>query len=418
MRSGAGSRKTVWLLTAAVLLTVWSLWWLYSLRQEELLGAEHMWLGVPAFGVDFWTQTEWAARRWDMGIDPYAERDEHLFHYPPIVIRLFLWSAYLPKGVALNTWICMLAAGFGVGTWYALRIRSRLGLTPRLSLPVALVAVLYSFPAIFTMERSNFDMVSLLAVLAAFAVYDPKRWYLQVLAGAFLAIAPWVKLYPGVIGLSLIALRWWRVLGGFVVGGILIGASMPEETLSAAENVRILIDGTKHDTTSKWNSYYPWSHSLSAAWTKLLIYVSIVTGGPTASPIPGALPAALTLAPLLGWVHWRIYRCRNPDAVAYPLLLWTIGLGSYLPQMANDYSLCFFPMLLVAVWSWRDPKWIQLALASTLVWFQPFALPIPAYALLFLKVLLLVVLGVLVVRRATEHEGAEEHSAETAPQPA
>ncbi len=105
---------------------------------------------------------------------------------------------------------------------------------------------------------------------------------------------------------------------------------------------------------------------------------------------------------LAGWVCLRVYRARGSEGVLYPLLLWLNALGSCVGAIANDYSLMFLPLAIIAVFSLRDPWFVRASLALLLVWWQPIELPIHAVPLLIIKLLALVAVGVCLVRRAEE----------------
>src|SRR5512146_2526277 len=90
-------------------LALWAAWWLHALYFLDLPFAEKTWLVFPAFGADFWSQSEYAARLFASGIDPYAS-EGHLFHYPPLVIRLFLWVNYCSENQSLRIWVGSLIA--------------------------------------------------------------------------------------------------------------------------------------------------------------------------------------------------------------------------------------------------------------------------------------------------------------------
>ncbi len=404
--NASSSRETSprWLRIAATvvglgLLGVWLLWWGVSLKRFDLVGAENTWIGVPAFGVDFWTQSEWAARMWGMGKDPYV--NDHLFHYPPLVIFLFAWVIPLQDRTALMVWIIALMVIIALGTFLAWRWRKLLGLD-RAPFVLVLGAVMFSFPVLFALERSNFDLITLVAIMLALGVKDRKPPWTAFLAGCILAVGPWVKLYPGLIGVAIVSLRWWRVLGGFAFGGVTIGLITPTETLKSFENIRVLIAQTQWGTVVDLQTYFPWSHSLSSALTKLFFLASQKYGYSALEHIPGSVASLAVLSPLLGWVCWRVYKCPRRSDFAYPLMLWVVALASFVPQMANDYSLVFLPLAAVAVWSLRDPWYVQLMIGLMLVFLQPWALPVPNALFFVFKLIGLVGVGVCLALRTRD----------------
>jgi hypothetical protein len=332
------------------------------------------------------------------GADPYEFRD-HLFHYPPIVIRLFLWTPFFRNSTALRIWVVVLAALLVLGTLAAVRTRRELGLG-RFPAFTAIALILFSFPAIFTLERSNFDLITLAVMLAALPLFRHGGPRAQFVAGCLLAVGPWVKLYPGIMGLGLVAVRRWRAAVGFIVTGIAIGLAAPAETLRSFEALRLAVERIKQ--ASKVDPLPTWSHSLSIAWQNLAQELSSTPLGQAASAISGDVAGMAVVVALAGWVCYRVYRARGAEGVLYPLLLWLNALGSCVGAIANDYSLMFLPLAVIAAVSIRDPWFVRISMALLLVWWQPIELPIPAVVLFVIKLAALAAVGVSLVRRAEE----------------
>lgn len=409
-RPGAPSWRIV-TVVGFVALALWAAWWAYSLDQLDLVGCASTWIRYPFFGADFTTQSDYAARLWAGGVDPYSFRD-HLFHYPPIVIRLFLWTPLMSNADALRVWIVVLALLLIGGTLVSVHVRRKLPIE-QFPASIALAAILFSFPAVFTMERANFDLITLAALLIAFWLLRLGKPWADVAAGCILAVGPWVKLYPGIMGLGLVALRRWKTAAGFVVAGIAIGLWAPAETLRSFEVLHIAVERIK--LVSKTDPLPPWSHSLSVAWQDL---AQLAQGTPFARPlaaVPGDLAGAAFVLVLAGWVSLQLYRLRNCDALLYPLLLWLNALGSCVGAIANDYSLMFLPLAIVAVVSLRDPLFVRVSLGLLLLWWQPIDLRLPPVVLFVIKLLALVAVGISLVRRARELSGAEALSSAPAP---
>lgn len=397
---------------AVALLVVWGVWWGISLWEGQLLFADRTWITHPAFGVDFWTQTDLAARKWHAGQDPYADH-VHLFHYPPIVIRLFSWTPLFEVMTALRIWIVVLAVTLLVGVWGAVRARRDLGLQP-VSFPAAAALTLYSFPALFALERSNFDLITLMVIVAAWALFRWKSAAGDGVGGALLAIGPWVKIYPGLLGVGLFGLRRFWAVGGFVLAGLGIGLAALQETMRSFHVLALAIRYARPVVTRA--DFFPWGHSVSIAWWKLGRALGVQV------PVPASAIALVLLSPLLLWVVFRVYRTmprqgaggrdrgslRAEAALALPVLLWVTALGSFVPQIANDYSLVFLPLAALVVWRWQDPWPLQAGLAMLVVCLQPVALPIPGWVLLGLKVAGLAAIGAAIARRAEEQRAGRE----------
>ncbi len=382
---------------AAVALALWVAWWIDALLHLRLRWAELTQIRFPAFGADFWTQAELGARAYAAGRDPHFHLDgRHLVHYPPLVIWLFLWVVPLGQGTALRVWIVVLIALAVLGAVVAHRVRARLGLE-RMPLVLALVLVLYGFPVLFEIERGNFDLLALAAILGALPLLARRGRLADVLGGAVLAVAPWVKIYPGLLGLSLLALRRFRAFAAFVVAAIAIGLAAPAETVRSLL-VLHKAAGIVAELALNDPGYWPWIHSLSLAWAEL-------TRGGSLASVSGTLVAAIVVLAGVSYVCVRVHRCGSPQALTYPLVLWTVSAASFVPLIANDYSLAFLPLAGVAVWSRRDGWLVHGALLLSAVWWQPFSLPLGGWVLLPLKVLAVVAVGASLLARAREADG-------------
>jgi hypothetical protein len=259
--------------------------------------------------------------------------------------------------------------------------------------------VLLSTPLLFTLERSNFDLITLAGILLAVPLLEKNVLWLDLLAGALLSFGPWVKIYPGLIGLGLLALRRPRCLAGFVLGGVLIGIAWPAETLRSFEVLQIAIARVK--SGSLGTAFPPWSHSLSIAWRDVAAGAG-ASLKPVLTKMPGSVMALLVLSGPLAWVCLRVYRCRKSEPLTYPLLLWVVSAASFVPEIANDYSLAFLPLAAAAVLGARDSRLVLAGTAVAALWWQPFAFPIPGFALLLVKLIGLLVVGASIVARAAE----------------
>jgi len=382
-------------IAALIALALWAVWWTIALVRLELPLAGRMSF-APMFGCDFTSQSDYAARTWSGMADPYGDH-RHLFHYPPIVIRLFAWTPYLSSMTALRIWVVVLALLTIAGVAVACETRKEL----RLEVPplaVALACVLVTFPVVFALERANFDLITLAAILLALRLERRGGAFAEIAAGVVLSVGPWVKIYPGLIGVALLALRQYRVLLGFLGGGIAIGLAAPAETLRSFEVLRLAIE------RSRDAPFGPWSHSLSLAWLRIGDAAAQHGIGALAR-VPSSLAAVAILSPILVWVSWHVYRCQERRRLTYPLLLWVVALGSFVPVIANDYSLVFLPLAMVAIYSLRDSPLVHAAVALLLLPFLPIALPIHPYLLLLFKLGGAFAVGAMLVRRARELGG-------------
>ncbi|MBM4363207.1 MAG: DUF2029 domain-containing protein, partial [Deltaproteobacteria bacterium] len=296
-------------------------------------------------------------------------------------------------------WIVANALVLVAATLAALRVREALGL-PLPPRALALALVLWSFPVVFELERANFDLITLFVVLAAAPLLRRGARVPDLLAGALLAVGPWVKLYPGVLGLLLVGLRRRWALAGFAAAGIAIGAATPRETIRSFEVLRIAVHRV-HGSTLKL-PLSTWTHSVTAALTKLAQAVPEPALRTKLLALPlGALAVALVVASLVP-LALRVFRHPAPERLYLPLACLLLAAGSTAPEIANDYSLAFLPIAAVAVVTTRDPLPVRALLAGGAIVLQPFALPIPAAAVLSLKLGALVGVGLAIGRRLAE----------------
>lgn len=381
------------------LLAAWTVWWSLSISDQRLVGVDRMVFGAhPAYGFDFQQALYRPTRIWSEGGDPYEECGIQ-FPYPPTVLRLFYWTRAFSLEQAMAIWVVALAAMAMLGAVTAWFWRRQLQLAP---VPVTLVVagILWSSPVVFAMERGNFDLISIPIIVSSLALLRLSDSKLAgVLSGAILAISPWAKLYPGIMLVGLVALRRRVVLASFVLAGCLIGWSIWDEmpgffwrNQEARDWIGALTKLRPHLQPN------PWSHGLAASWPRIWLGSPL----PQLAHIPGSLAASVMLLPVMGWVSLRIYRCPQRTKLDFPYLFWLVALGTFVPTIANDYSLAFLPIAAVAVWSRCDNKIVQFMLAASLLCWQPFLTPLPGGLVLLLKYAALLAVGVCLVERASE----------------
>ncbi len=400
-------RATLGHRAGVALLVLWAVWWLHALVTTRLAFAEHTWLTFPVLGSDFWSQSELAARAFLAGRDPYVHQDgTHLVHYPPLAVRMFLWVHPFSTAAALRIWIVVVAATIVAGTVVAHRTRERLGAEP-IPLAAALALVLFSFPVVFEMERGNCNVIVLGAILAALPLLASRSVRGDVATGAVLAITPWVKVFPGLLALGLFALRRPRALVAFVVAAVAIGLATPRETLYSFEILDRAIRFVEGMALAE-SRYWPWTHSLSLAFT-------VLARGTPAEVAPGTVVALALVAAGALPVCLRVLGSAHRERLAYPLLLWVVGAASFVPAIANDYSLIFVLLAGVCTASRRDPEWVLWAFVAGAVAWQPFALPLPPMLLLALKVAGTAAVGGSLVARAAAPTPTEPSLSQEAP---
>jgi len=390
------------------------MWWILSLNQKDLLFVKHLWFGeYPAFGKDFLVYVDHPSRMWVAGEDPYASKEifvlppantdvdndyyskAQLYAYTPVVLRLFSWTSLISSQTALNIYRVMMTVFVLLSAWMSWKARLDLNIN-KIPLLFIIVLMLFSYPIVFAMERGNFDLVVIPFLLLSIWLFQKDRKSLDILSGIVLSVIPWLKVYPGLLVLGLIALKKWRVFTTFILSSLFIGIAYFQETLKFIDNTRshinymILLSNMGPD-----DRIWPWQHSLTECWSRLW-------GNTLLKNVPGFIATAIILGLLFIWVGYEIYRCPKRKLLAYPYLCWVLGLATFIPQISNDYNLFFLPMTALAVWNVRDSLIMQISLAPFLLWWQPFFLPIDGRILLLFKLLALFVLAAIIVKRSRE----------------
>lgn len=392
-----GEIRNRWLHRASVgLIVLWCAWWGVSLARHEMVGVTHSWF-TGCFGVDFEWHVDRPTRIWLAGGDAYEDKIRACL-YPPAVMRMFAWVGLMTPAQALNSWICvagLLAAGCGAAAW---RCRRTLGLN---GLPVTAVvaAFLFCTPMTMTLERGQFDLFTAPLVIVAVALMRRETRWSQILAGGLLVLAPWAKVYPGLLGVGLAGLGRWRALASFVVVGVAIGAATPAETARFVANLKMHTSEVKAlRKTAAGSVIHPWNHAFADSWDR------IWRGTPLniLRVANGKIAAALVLGSLLVWVSLRVSRCRQREALAFPYLIWVVAVAAFVPTSANAYNLVFLPLAVLCVTSRRDPLPCLLAIGAFAIWWQPVALPIGGVILFVFKFAALCSAGVSLTRRAQE----------------
>lgn len=380
-------------LAAWAVLGAWGGYWAFSIKQDKLAKPHWTWLNsLDYLGGDFLANYQAAHARW-AGIDPYHEPygDPYGFSYDyaPVVIQLFSWTLLFKPRTATVVWIAALAAVAAAGAAASWRTRRSLDL-PDLPLPVVLAAVLASTPVLLEMERGNCNMLVLLPVLLAVAALRRRTPAGDLIGGAALALAAWVKPYASLAAPGLLATRRSRAAVALGVGYVALG-------LADLDGTRSFLATAWSESVDYYTPFHPAAHPLSTHWKHLW-------EGTILSPlaqVPGVAGAAAVLLPPAVWVSYRFYRAREPRLL-YPYLVWLIALVTFLPRFANDYNLFFLPLAALAVWDRRDGPLTHLALALLFLWWQPIRLPIAAKLLFVFKLLGLMTVGLILLRRLRE----------------
>ena len=382
--------------TCWLALVLWCAWWCASAREGELKGVKHTWMLLSFYGCDFYNHIDFPSRLWWQGGNPYTS-EVHFFAYPPLVVRLFAWVNATTPRIALTVWQAVMAGFIAVAACVAVKTRRRLALGEVPAI-LGVVLILASTPVMFAIERGQIDPLTLVFILVSLPLLRCSSGWAQFLAGGVLCLAPWIKVYPGLLALALIGLRRWRALLGFAVVGAAILLLDLDAVRYFLANNQIHISRTEALNRAFPDGPRPWNHPLALVWSSLWTGTSLRW----LALIPGKVAAAILLVPPLGWVSYHVYRCPRRAEVTYPYFLWIVALATFVPPLSNDYNLCFLPLAVLAAWDRRDPLLVSVAVALLFLWWQPVGMLIAGKPLLLIKLFGLCAVGVSIVERAAE----------------
>jgi hypothetical protein len=379
------------------LLIVWTFWWSLSFA----LGS--MFLGkvtrIPAWsflGLDFSHNYD-ASLSWLHGRDPYVYPFGNWappFRYPPIVLPMFGWCGWVSFPIAAMIFAGVISTITMIATFLSLHFRRAAGLAG-VPGPLALGAVFLSFPVMFELERGNSDVLVLMMLcIAAWAMSRDSDWGWDAAAGIALAIAMWIKIYPALLLVAPLALRRYRVFAGAVLaaGSIYI---------ATADSTATWVVKNNSDSGMTWSmrsgpiqELYGWIlgrspnaaidlnrfrfdlqcvHSLTTYWPIFWGRVGIAW----LARLPQLLGAGAILGLMTVSVSLRIFRARGGGWIVFPYLLWLTLIGTFLMPYSYDYNMICFPLLIVAVYDKRDPRWMRSLVWTAVLWWQPFGLNVP-----------------------------------------
>jgi hypothetical protein len=379
-----------------LVIAAWAACWIRSVNQDRFALGKSTWVPPLSFMAgDFRVHIDHVARVYASGGDPYRNPGDWVCQslpYPPMVPRLFSWVALFSTPTAVRIWLSALGAVFIAGAYAAWRTRRALGLRPG---PLALVvaALVTSTPAVLAMERGQCDPAVIPALLiVAWLLKKPAAWR-ELAAGALLALAAWVKYYPGLAVLAFPAMGRWRGLVTFAAVAALIGAVDRVDVKQSIDNGLAISRATPHR-----NPTLPLDHSIVAEWRSLWVRKFV----PMMRKVPPPVAAAVLLVPPIVVVVRRFARAKNQGPLVFPLLLWLTAAATFAMPYSIDYNLVVLPLAALAVWDRRDRPLVHAAMALLLVWWQPFILPVRGEALFYVKLAGLYAVGASLAARAGE----------------
>jgi hypothetical protein len=404
------SRRKVWFarglsLVGLVLIGLCAFLWIAS-SHEDRLALGQTWIPALAFlEGDFKVHIEHVARLQAAGVDPYHKLDDWvcgLYPYPPMIGRLFGWVVLFDPFTASRVWLGTLGVLLAIGGFAAWRTRRELGLD---SIPLAMIValVLFSSPAIFVMERGQCDPLIILPMIAAAWLLRRNQGWADVMAGGLLGWTAWVKYYPGLAVVALIALGRRKGLAAFVVVAGLIGIVDFDGFRESVNHAKLTIIAM----TMPDRYVHEMRHSLVENW-ELFSFVK----NTWLVAIPGTVAAAILLLPAVFVVSRKVAKSADPGAVLYPYLLWLAALATFGLPYAIDYNLAILPIATLAVWDRRDRWWVNLLILASVAWSQPFMLPINGQVVLCLKLGAIYAVGACIASRASEIKIVSQSKAE------
>ena len=400
-------RSLLWWLGVGLVIG-WAAFWIEGLRKGRL-ETESLWFPVVfRVGIDF-DINYYGARGWLEGGNPYrsyrTDLWENRYDHPPFVMAMSTATNLLSRDRALQTWLAIQAAIAGLTAYVCYRHRRSLGLVA-MPFPLLFAAFAWCHPLVFEMERGNWNSLVLLLVIAAAWALRRESLARGAVAGTSIAMAAWIKMYPGLAFFSLLVLRRRRTAAICAGVATVIGlASLP-----------YLLDFKESLTSSSAHKpdgfgYCPhWVHTIGGSWKA----VSTTIGLPWLGKAPGVLVWAVIVLPPWMLLARRVRALRDPSRVLLPYLLWVVAAATYLPAIANDYNLLFLVAAMLASWDRRDSWWVHASLTAAIVCLQPLGLPLNHTLVWSVKVLALVAVGHSIARRMSEQavlEAASERPA-------
>jgi hypothetical protein len=391
------------------LIGAWVAFLVVTLRRDSMIFGTSTWIPVlPFLAGDFRVHVDHVARLQAAGIDPHQHPECSLYPYPPMIGRLYYWVRYFEPHIASAIWqgfSAMLLAAGGVAAW---RTRRELGIAP-IPLALIIVGVLYNTPALFLVERGQIDVLILLPILASVWLLRRRGGLAELTAGGLLGAAAWVKYYPGVVVVALIALGRRKATAAFAVVAALIGI-VDFDGFRQSVRKGSAVSTVFSEMAEQYPIVHPVQHSISQAWRQLWF----VRPFPILRKIPGVVVAAVLLVPLVLLVSRRVARAAHPEPLIYPLILWLVAAATFGLPYSNDYNLSLLPIAALAVWDRRDRPSIQVALGLSMIWSQPVWLPVDGQILLLFKVGALYAIGGCLAARAVGVDPTEGRKDRTA----
>ena len=178
----------------------------------------------------------------------------------------------------------------------------------------------------------------------------------------------WLKYYPGLTFVGLIALRRPRALVAFVAVAGAIGLVDFDGFRQSIRNGAV----GQAAMADKVPRVHETKHSIVENWKSMKFVRRVHLLG----QIPGPVAAAALLVPAIVGVSRGISRAADPRPLIFPYLLWLTAAATFGMPYANDYNLVPLVLAVLAAWDLGDRWPVHALLGPSMAWLQPFWLPL------------------------------------------
>lgn len=270
-----------------------------------------------------------------------APNSMYNFH-PPTTIALMLPLALLPYQAAIVLWTA-LCLGLYLITWQLL-LRTLDVRPPRGLLPLLVGLSLLWFPLQFHVILGQLSIPMMACVVGSWAALRRGR---EGLAGALLAIAVLLKIFPGLLLLYLLLRGRWRAVAAAAAVG-LAGLLLTLAVVGPGDMLRYRAEMAPENLREYASS--PHNVSLHSVFSRLFTgdeYMAPLVEAPTvAAALTGA--ASLGLLGLLALAAWRAPRSSAGDDLAFALTCAAMPLLT-----PTSWSHGFVLLILPLALAWR-----------------------------------------------------------------
>ncbi|MBN1260572.1 MAG: DUF2029 domain-containing protein [Anaerolineae bacterium] len=281
-----------------------------------------------------------AAQALRAGQSIYAERNNH----PPLAAFFFLPLSFLPYGPALVVWT-------GLSLLLYVLVIGTVGRTLDIHVPQSWVILLCGLALIWYPFLAHIALGQFSLVLAACLIlgWRALRRGRAGWAGVLFGVATALKLFPGLVAVTLLARRRWRALGVMIIT-TLFGLLLPLAFIPAGDFIRYF--GEVAPQNAAQYAVFPVNHAISGVISRLFV------SGPWIMPIVDApwlasvLIAGLSLlvVGLLAWSAWRLPETPQGIDVAWSLTCVAMLLVSPITWQ-HAFTVLILPLgVLLRVW--------------------------------------------------------------------